>query len=113
MYIKKFICILIVLSVITVLIFTSASVSAVGNEVDIDVSDELCFIPGDVNGDGKLNNNDLVTIARVQAKWKNIKYMKSTIDTNGDGEFNLKDVVRLSQKLAGWDVEISDVPFGQ
>ena len=113
MYIKKFIGILIVLSVITMLLFAVVSVSAADNEVDIDMSDELCFIPGDVNGDGKVNSDDLVTISRVQAKWKNIKYVKSTLDTNGDGVFNLKDIVRLSQKLAGWNVEISNVPFEQ
>ena len=41
----------------------------------------------------------------------NIKYVKSTLDANGDGELNLKDFVRLSQKLAGWNVEISNVLF--
>ncbi|MEE1025992.1 MAG: dockerin type I repeat-containing protein [Acutalibacteraceae bacterium] len=112
MYIKKFIGILIVLSVITMLLFAVVSVSAADNEVDIDMSDELCFISGDVNGDGKVNSDDLVTISRVQAKW-DVKYLKVALDTNGDGVFNLKDIVRLSQKLAGWNVEISNVPFEQ
>ena len=111
MFFKKVLSFIILLGLIATLLITPTGISAANNEADIDMGNELVFMPGDINGDGKINSGDLITIARVQAKWKNIKYVKSTLDANGDGEFNLKDVVRLSQKLAGWNVEISNVPF--
>ena len=111
MFFKKVLSFIILLGLIATLVMAPMGISAENNEADIDMGNELVFMPGDINGDGKINSGDLITIARVQAKWKNIKYAKSTLDTNGDGEFNLKDVVRLSQKLAGWNVEISNVPF--
>ena len=102
MFFKKVLKFIIFLGLIATLVMAPMGISAENNEADIDMGNELVFMPGDINGDGKINSGDLITIARVQAKWKNIKYVKSTLDVNG---------VRLSQKLTGWNVEISNVPF--
>lgn len=61
--------------------------------------------PGDINGDNKTNNKDLVCFAQYMANW-DVTVNEAALDTNGDGKVNNKDLVRLAQYLANWDVEI-------
>ena len=60
--------------------------------------------PGDLNGDGKLNNKDVTRLMQYLAGWD----VEAAVppDINGDGKLNNKDVTRLMQYLAGWDVAI-------
>ena len=60
--------------------------------------------PGDLNGDGKLNNKDVTRLMQYLAGWDVDAAVPP--DINGDGKLNNKDVTRLMQYLAGWDVEI-------
>lgn len=69
------------------------------------------FVPtegtaGDLNSDGEVNLNDVVTLAQVVAGWQDVDHDPSKTDLNGDGLVNLNDVVTLAQAVAGWDVKI-------
>ena len=64
------------------------------------------YIPGDINGDGKVNNRDAARLMQHLAGW-DVEYEKAALDVNGDGKVNNRDAARLLQYLAGWDVEIN------
>lgn len=61
--------------------------------------------PGDVSGDGVVNNKDITRLMKYLAGW-NIEVNEDSLDVNGDGFVNNKDVTRLMKYLAGWNVEI-------
>ena len=62
-------------------------------------------IPGDINGDGKVNVKDLTRLAQYFADW-DVYVDENALDTNGDGKVNVKDLTRLAQYFADWDVEL-------
>ncbi len=62
-------------------------------------------VPGDLDGDGKVNVKDNMLLARYLAGWRG--YDKTTVileaaDLNGDGTVNVKDNMILARHLAGW-----------
>ncbi len=63
------------------------------------------YVPGDINGDGVLNNKDVTRLMQYYADW-DVTVNDLALDVNGDGVKNNKDVTRLMQYLADWDVEI-------
>lgn len=63
------------------------------------------YIPGDINGDGNLNNKDVTRLMRYN-KYHDIYVVEATLDVNGDGNINNKDVTRLMRYLKYGDVEI-------
>ncbi|MCR5611626.1 MAG: InlB B-repeat-containing protein [Clostridiales bacterium] len=63
------------------------------------------YMPGDVNGDGKVNNKDVNRLLQYIAG-DDVEVVLKACDTNGDGKINNKDVSRLLQYLAGDNVEI-------
>lgn len=63
------------------------------------------YIPGDINGDGNVNNRDAARLMQHLAGW-DVEYVAAALDVNIDGIVNNRDAVRLMQYLAGWDVEI-------
>lgn len=65
----------------------------------------VAAVPGDINGDTKVNNKDVTRLLQYLAQW-DVFVNAPTLDTNGDGKVNNKDVTRLMQYLAHWDVEI-------
>jgi len=62
------------------------------------------FIPtvNDVDADGRVNLNDLITIAQYMADWDDLTVNSLALDVNGDGKIDLTDVTYLAQHLVGW-----------
>ena len=70
-----------------------------------ELSREHCPVqrPGDINGDGKPNNKDVMLLMQYYAGWP-VFVPEDMRDVNGDGKQNNKDIMLLMQYLAGWDV---------
>ena len=62
-------------------------------------------IPGDINGDGAVNNKDVTRLKR-HLRYHDVEYVEEALDVNGDGAVNNKDVTRLKRFLRYHDVEI-------
>lgn len=65
----------------------------------------LDHIPGDISGDGSVNNKDLSLLFQYLSDW-NVKVNQVALDVNGDGKVNNKDLSLLFQYLSDWNVEI-------
>ena len=61
--------------------------------------------PGDINGDGSVNNKDVTRLLRY-IKHHDVQAVEAALDVNGDGSVNNKDVTRLLRYLKHQDVEI-------
>ncbi|MBE6762546.1 MAG: hypothetical protein E7551_09740 [Ruminococcaceae bacterium] len=108
---KKFFGFLLAICLVAMLVVTPIGVAAEGQDVDINMGEGVEFTPGDIDGDGNINLNDLVTIAQVQANWPGVGYVEAALDTDGSGTFELLDVNYLAQYLAGWNVVLNDVAY--
>ena len=62
-------------------------------------------LPGDINGDGKVNNKD-VTRLQKYLKGDDVEVVTFNLDTNGDGNVNNKDLTRLQRFVKGLEVEL-------
>lgn len=58
-------------------------------------------IPGDIDGDRKVNNKDAILLFRYIAGW-NVEVDLGALDCNGDGKVNNKDAIILFRSVAGW-----------
>ena len=65
-------------------------------------------LPGDINGDGNVNNKDLTRLLKYLAG-ESVSVNELLLDTNGDGRVNNKDLTRLLRFVSGEDVEIFPV----
>ena len=63
------------------------------------------YLPGDINGDGSVNNKDVTRLFRYVSGW-DVEVVEAALDVNGDGSVNNKDVTRLFRYVSGWDVVI-------
>ncbi|MBQ3427703.1 MAG: leucine-rich repeat protein [Clostridia bacterium] len=63
-------------------------------------------IPGDINGDGKVNNQDGTFLLRHLAGW-NVSVDETALDITGDDKVNNQDGTILLRYLAGWSVTIN------
>ena len=70
-----------------------------------EVPEKPAYKPGDINGDGSVNNRDLVRLQQYVNEW-DVEVVKEALDVNGDGSVNNRDLVRLQQYINEWDVEI-------
>ena len=61
------------------------------------------IIPGDVNGDGTVNNKDLGVLRRYLNDW-DVEIDEQASDVNDDGSVNNKDMGLLRRYLNDWDV---------
>ena len=62
-------------------------------------------IPGDINGDGTVNNKDLTRLLKY-ISGENVTVVESALDVNGDGNVNNKDLTRLLKYISGENVFI-------
>ena len=62
-------------------------------------------IPGDINGDGELNNKDVTRLIRY-IKYGDVEAVEYALDPNLDGATDNKDVTRLIRYIKYGDVEI-------
>lgn len=67
-------------------------------------------VPGDVNGDGFVDNKDVVTLFRVVSGTITSGFDTEVTDCNGDGTADNKDVVALFRIVCGRDPDYS--PYG-
>ena len=74
-------------------------------EVINGVVNVVAVVPGDINGDTKVNNKDVTRLLQYLAQW-DVFVNAPALDTNGDSKVNNKDVTRLMQYLAHWEVEL-------
>ncbi len=65
------------------------------------------YLPGDINGDGKVNNKDGTHLLRYLANWTLSDLVTDALDVNGDGTVNNKDGTHLLRYLANWAVELN------
>ena len=62
-------------------------------------------LPGDVNGNGKVNVQDLGLLQQYLNGWS-VSMNTAVADVNGNGKVNVQDLGLLQQHLNGWDVEL-------
>ena len=62
-------------------------------------------VAGDVNGDGKVNGKDSMTLIQYLAKWP-VTINVENADVTGDDKVNGKDSMTLIQYLAKWPVTL-------
>lgn len=67
--------------------------------------DVVNYMPGDINGDDKVNNKDLTRLFQHLSNC-DVTVNEAALDINGDGKVNNKDLTRLFQYLSSWNVEI-------
>ncbi len=63
------------------------------------------IVPGDANGDGKINGKDYALLLQSINGW-DVTINSDAADVNGDGKLNGKDYALLLQSINGWDVEL-------
>ncbi len=63
-------------------------------------------LPGDINGDGKVNNKDVTRLQKYLEGEEEVEVVEFNLDVNGDGKVNNKDLTRLQKYLKGDEVEI-------
>lgn len=59
-------------------------------------------MPGDVNGDGKVNMQDSTILRRYLANWTGVTVNASNADVSGDGIVDMQDSTILRRWLANW-----------
>jgi len=62
----------------------------------------VVVVMGDVDGDGRIDLNDLITLAQYVADWEGIEESPA-MDLDGNGTINLEDVTYFARYLAGWE----------
>lgn len=74
-------------------------------EKQVDPVPKPQYLPGDINGDGIVNNKDLTRLMKNLAG-EDVTVVQAALDINGDKTVNNKDLTRLMKYLAGESVEI-------
>lgn len=62
-------------------------------------------VPGDINGDGIVNNKDLTRLMKYLSG-EDVSVISENLDVNGDGVVNNKDLTRLMKYCAGESVQL-------
>ncbi len=85
-------------------VYDSASENVLFNTVNGTVTVDA-YVPGDLNGDGLVNNKDLGLIQRFINSW-DVAIIEAAADVNGDGKINNKDLGLLQRFINEWDVTL-------
>ena len=56
---------------------------------------------GDVNGDGKIDANDVTTLQMYIAKYADVTVNEAVADVDGNGKINVLDVTAIQKYVAG------------
>ena len=64
-------------------------------------------VPGDSDGDGKTDLQDVTVLTRYLAGGWGVTVDESNADVDGDGVLTLRDLTLLRRFLAGWDVVLA------
>ncbi len=62
-------------------------------------------VPGDVNGDGKVNSRDALSIIKY-ASGQDVNINLNNADVNADGKINSRDALAIMKYASGQDVEL-------
>ena len=62
-------------------------------------------LPGDVNGDGKVDSRDAIRLSKYLAKM-DVEINLENADVTGDGRVDTRDLIRLKKYLAKMPVEL-------
>ncbi len=62
-------------------------------------------VPGDINGDGKLANDDLTMLVSFLSGNDEAPKL-ANLDADNNGTVNNRDAIIIAQALAGWDVTL-------
>ena len=62
-------------------------------------------VPGDINGDSALANDDLTALVRYLSG-SSVDVEQQNLDTNNDGRVNNRDAIAMAQTLAGWNARL-------
>ena len=78
---------------------THFSIYALYNEVEIP---EPQYLPGDIDGDGEVNNKDVIRLFRyVSGDLTVYEVVEPALDVNEDGKVNNRDVTTLFLRVSG------------
>ena len=77
-----------------------------GCKVSFGDAEYIVIISGDINGDAKINVQDLALMMRHLNGWNDPAY-HDACDVNGDGKVNNRDYGLLQRYLNNWDVSLS------
>lgn len=82
-------------------------VEVIGSGCKVQFGDQVytVVLTGDVNGDGKVNTQDLGLMMRHLNGWDDPAY-HNACDVNDDGAVNNRDYAVLQRYLNGWDVSL-------
>ena len=80
--------------------FQPIEFTATGSDVTIEA-----FLPGDVDGNGKVNMKDQGLLQQYVAGW-DVEIIEAAADVDGSGKINMRDQGLLQQYVAGWDVTL-------
>jgi len=75
--------------------------SSTGVSIQLDVTSPG-VLKGDINGDGVVNLNDAIYLAKHVAGWAGYEVIYANGDINCDGVVNLNDAIYLAKHIAGW-----------
>lgn len=64
--------------------------------------------PGDVDGNGSIETDDVILLVRHMAGWK-VEISQTGADADGNGKIETDDVILLVRYMAGWKVELGKV----
>lgn len=87
-------------AILTAIMLVCAASPAFADEADCTAG-----MPGDANGDGKINVNDAVGILRYAAKWQ-VDIDLNNADAVNDDAINVLDAILIIKYAAKWDVRL-------